>query len=120
MEYLFEIALIVVAVLVSGVIAWGISVVKERWDLDPDGQIMRSLEAFEVHAVDWIVAKAAEAGEDLTIPETRNKYINMALEWAVPKVPKLMDFLGYSKDDLRQDLDALLQEYLDRLHEKLT
>ena len=120
MEYLFEIALIVVAVLVSGVIAWGISVVKERWDLDPDGQVMRSLEAFEVHAVDWIVAKAAEAGEDLTIPETRNKYINMALEWVVPKVPKLMDFLGYSKDDLRQDLDALLQKYLDRLHEKLS
>jgi len=35
-------------------------------------------------------------------------------------VPKLMDFLGYSKEDLRQDLDALLQKYLDRLHEKLS
>ena len=120
MEYLFEIALIVVAVLVSGVIAWGISVVKERWDLDPDGQIMRSLEAFEVHAVDWVVAEARKRGEDLTLPDVRNKYLNMALEWTVPKIPKLMDFLGYSKEDLRQDLDALLQKYLDKLHEKLT
>lgn len=120
MEYLFEIVLIVIGVVVSGVLTWGISIVKERFDLDPDGQIMTSLEVFEDHAVNWIVSKAAKAGDDLSIPSVQNKYIDMALQWILPRVPKLMDFLGYSQNDIKQDLETLLQKYLDGFYEKLT
>ncbi len=112
MEYIFEILLIVVGVLLAGVAAWGVSVLKNRFDLDPGGSVMKSLEYFEQHAVDWIMAEAAKRGEDVSLPEIQNKYLDAAVQWVIPKVPKVMDFLGYSKDDLRKDLETLLHEYL--------
>ena len=115
MEYLLEIIVAVIGAILLGIGAWIRGTIKEWQDLDPDGQIMQSLETWEGHMVEWVLSKAEEQGADLEVPETRSKFINEAVDWFMPKIPKLMDFLNYSKDDLINDVEALVKRALGKI-----
>jgi len=52
MEYLLEIIVAVIGAILLGIGAWIRGTIKEWQDLDPDGQIMRSLETWEEHMVE--------------------------------------------------------------------
>lgn len=112
MEYLVGFGALLLAALFLAISAWGISILKARFDLDPDGQLLQSFELWEEHAANWIISQATAAGEDLTIPETRWEWINQSAEWLISKTPMLMDFLGYAKEDVASDLETLVLTFL--------
>jgi len=115
MEYLLEIIVVIIGAVVAGILGWGVSKAKDYFDLDPDGQIMASLEIWEEHIADWVMSEAERRGADLTIPETRWEFVNEAVAWGLDKIPKLMDFLGYSKEDIAREVEALVKRRLEKL-----
>ncbi len=112
MEYLVGFAALLVVAIFLAVTGWGLSILKARFSLDPGGQLMQSMEVWEDHAASWIITRAVAAGEDLTIPETRWKWINQGAEWVVKRTPMLMDFLGYDRQDVADDLESLVLSFL--------
>jgi len=114
MEYLTELVITAIGAIMLGVMGYGITLVKNYFNLDPDGKILMSLDLWKDKAVEWIVDKATEYGEDLDIPDTRWKWVNNALDWLIPEIPKLMQFFGIEKDALARDIEQLVKK---KLHE---
>ncbi|MFP4629418.1 MAG: hypothetical protein ACLFMQ_01710 [Desulfohalobiaceae bacterium] len=115
MEYLTPIIISVLGAALTVIGAWVLKQIRSWLNLDPQGQIMDSLERWEDKIVDWILSKAEEKGEDLSVPDTRWKFVNQAVEWFLPRIPKLMDYLGYSKQDLANDVEALVKRALGKI-----
>lgn len=115
MEYLLEIIVAIIGAIVAGALTWGISRIKEYLDLDPNGEIMESMEMWQGKIVRWIMNEAAEYGADLNVPETRWKVVNEAIEYFIGKIPRIIDFLGYSKQDLAKEVEQLVREQLNRI-----
>lgn len=112
MEYLVGFVALLFGAGILAVSGWGISILKARFALDPGGKLLKSLEVWEEHAAEWIIAKAIDAGKDLKIPETRWELVNEATEWVVTRTPMLMDFLGYDRKDVANDLETMILNFL--------
>lgn len=111
MDFITNLIISVVATgIVSGVIGWGIKVLKAKWNLSPDA--VQSLELWKKKIVDWIVEEAKSAGVDLSIPDTRWGWVNRAIDEFVDYIPILMNALGYSKEGLAKEVEREIRKLL--------
>lgn len=113
--YLTEIIVAVVGSLFLAISGFAVKQIKDWLGLDPDGQALNTLEKFEEIAYNWVINEAEKKGSDLSIPETRWEIVNNAVDRLIPKVPKLMSFLNYDKDDLVDDLESLVKNSLEKV-----
>ena len=96
--------------IVGAVFSWGISVVKNYLNLGP--ATTETFEMWRDKIVQYVMDEIEEAGADWEVPETRWKYVNMAVESFVGFMPKIMDAMGYSKDDLVKEVDRYVRRLL--------
>jgi hypothetical protein len=109
MEFIVDLIIAVIASgVVSGVIGWGIAAAKARWSLSPDA--VESLEFWKSKIIDWVVEEGKDAGADLSIPDTRWKWVNKAIDQFVGYIPVLMSALDYSKEDLAKEVEREIRK----------
>ena len=104
----------IVAAIFLGLAGAATAYLKQRFDLDPDGQVLHSLENWEEKAAGWVMDEAESRGADLTIPETRYSFVDDSIDWLVPKIPKIMKYMGYSREDLMHDVEGLVRRAVER------
>lgn len=110
MEYLIGLLALVIGGAIFGVLAWGVSVIKERWDLDPS--VIQTFEHWKNKILEWVLDKAEEQGADLNLPETRWKFVNQAIDAFIGYIPKIMDGMGYSRKDLADEVERAVKRFM--------
>ena len=110
MEYLIGFLAIIIGAAIFGVLAWGVSVAKERWDLDPT--IIQTFEHWKDKILEWILERAEEEGADLNLPETRWKFVDRAIDAFIGYIPKIMDGMGYSRKDLAEEVERAVKHFM--------
>jgi len=114
MEFLTEIIIGVGIAALLGVLGFGVKRLKDWLDLDPDGQAVNTLEKMEKLAANWVINQASNLNADLSIPETRYEFVNEAVERLMKKIPKIMEFLHYDKQDLMDDVELIVKKILEK------
>jgi len=115
MEFLVEVIVLILGGALVGVLFWGVGVLKKYLELDPGGDVAESFEILAEHLVRAAMDEARRRGENLDVPETRWRVVNEVIDRLLDKAPKLLDFLGYDLDDLKEVAERIVRDQLNKV-----